>query len=712
MKWSDDEDSQSAPELETLDISNDKYYQPAAGFEQVRSAKIKDLQIPFYGSKTIQHSLPAYDLWRPFYPTHLSDEKLQNFHRPKLRHFNLGPQSLTKRRSARPWYPVKNLSRNIFKCQKKLRTRVIDAINRGFTREEIIKTILSLHQARDLTAKNGDLVLFEYSEEFPPVLSERGMSTNVKTYHMLAGSKESPQVESSSEGPAVGYQEKISDLQKARHVYFNSLKPGSSCRVLENNLFRAPIFEHMWNENDFLVIRTRNNFYIRSIGAIFTVGQTMPLAAIPQPNQNSITKFRANLSNFYINKELLASDPSCPSLDFERLLKLFPDYQRSNLLKRLRAKGGDLQGSVKNRRFAFPNGLSTTMPRTLKELRASFTPEQYCLNMSMLAARQRLRDLNYTESMIYPPDSAEVETEVLAAPWNTSKAVLETIAEKSYLDLHSHLLDPTGAQREGFSCVSWTKSPTEQKQKEAQSAVINQAKSQSNAKEVQMKNPLISQIRKEKLERLAIFNRESQLIADVQAQVLASKEELSSGEEEDIDSDQMTDGENLLDTSFDEQLRDLDRMIVGGRTDKELNYEKEEEERHRMMKEFQVNETMNISRSQPNPPPTSTCDNQQARPMASYKNKVLKITRTYDTDDGLIMRTEVVREPKIIALYDQKKGINGLSNGRHIDRRMSMSTLEPTELCRADGIVLTISKKVLDLRAMRRVRRNSEQTIK
>lgn len=35
------------------------------------------------------------------------------------------------------------------------------------------------------------------------------------------------------------------------------LSPGRMIQVLENNLYRAPIYEHKSLENDFLLIRTR-----------------------------------------------------------------------------------------------------------------------------------------------------------------------------------------------------------------------------------------------------------------------------------------------------------------------------------------------------------------------------------------------------------------------------------------------------------------------
>lgn len=35
----------------------------------------------------------------------------------------------------------------------------------------------------DLSAKDGDLILAEYSEEFPPLMMQIGMATKIKSYY-------------------------------------------------------------------------------------------------------------------------------------------------------------------------------------------------------------------------------------------------------------------------------------------------------------------------------------------------------------------------------------------------------------------------------------------------------------------------------------------------------------------------------------------------
>ena len=40
-----------------------------------------------------------------------------------------------------------------------------------------------MRTAQDLTGMDGELILAEYSEEFPPLLQQVGMATKVKNYY-------------------------------------------------------------------------------------------------------------------------------------------------------------------------------------------------------------------------------------------------------------------------------------------------------------------------------------------------------------------------------------------------------------------------------------------------------------------------------------------------------------------------------------------------
>ena len=65
-------------------ISNDDYYNPKA-VADTQQANTKNVS----AALVIQHTLPAIELHESFFPTHLSNQKLRNFHRYGLkRHLN------------------------------------------------------------------------------------------------------------------------------------------------------------------------------------------------------------------------------------------------------------------------------------------------------------------------------------------------------------------------------------------------------------------------------------------------------------------------------------------------------------------------------------------------------------------------------------------------------------------------------------------------
>lgn len=749
---SSDEDS---PEIETLDISNDQHYQV------LPSARLKSTihdafhNVPKYGSPTIRHCLPAYDLWKPFFPTYLDGIKLRTLHRPPLRHYHKGPMAVRPGQDRLRAFPIKSCAREIYRSQKDLRNKVARAMNSRMSRDEIISKVTSIIKAKDLTAKRGELFLMEYSEENPPVLSERGMASNLKTYvipnaaNFIAHGARRPVLAKSNRdninpsqetttstttshtapiisdmttavsdqnapslktASTIGIREILSEAAQRKPIYYSDLKPGTETMFIENNLYRAPIYPHEVNDCDFLIIRTRNGFYVRTFHKIYTVGQTMPLDLIPPPTDRNISRFRSELSNLYIHKLCNEYDPDHPAIDLDQLVKLFPDYPRVLLRKKICQLG---LKSLGDGCYAL-NGSQCSL-KSLKQVRSIIKPEQYCLYMSMLANRQRLRDLNYLESMIVPTDTVKLETEVLAASWNTSKAIHERNLNHCYLDFKQHLIDPTGPRREGFSCISWVKSPTEEEQK----SQLNEppTRNSSQPATIPMVNPVALKIKREKLERLATFQKEAQLITKVQSDVLGSHEVLSSDEGSDAEEED----EDVIDSQFDQQAKDLDRLVVDGRTTDELNFEREEEERQELMRSF-----VNLPEDkavQEGSKQTKAQDH-----ISQYRNKVLRIVRRYKTKKGADeYKTEIVREPQIIARYAQMKSSNGPSPEGVIDNVknnlqtpettasplpnednssnhfMRRGSLGPSELCSLDGTTLRISKSVLkNSRPMRR----------
>ena len=73
--------------------------------------------------------------------------------------------------------------------------------------------------------------------------------------------------------------------------FLGTLGVGESLQAIENNMYRAPLYEHKVPATDFLVIRTRNHYFIRQVDAVYTAGQECPLYKVPAPKSKKVIDF-------------------------------------------------------------------------------------------------------------------------------------------------------------------------------------------------------------------------------------------------------------------------------------------------------------------------------------------------------------------------------------------------------------------------------------
>lgn len=158
--------------------------------------------------------------------------RLRNFHRPPLKRYSYGPLSQPGPHGVLPL--VKHI-------KKKAKLREQERIASGGG------DVFFMRTAEDLTGRDGEIVLFEFSEEYPPLINQVGMCSKVKNYYKRRAGKD--------QGPP--------DYKYGETAYAHTspflgiLTPGQSIQAVENNMYRAPIFEHKVGETDFLVIRSR-----------------------------------------------------------------------------------------------------------------------------------------------------------------------------------------------------------------------------------------------------------------------------------------------------------------------------------------------------------------------------------------------------------------------------------------------------------------------
>ena len=320
--------------------------------------------------------------------------------------------------------------------------------------------IFLMREAKDLSGKDGDLVLFEYIEEYPPLMSFVGMCSKIKNYY-----KRKPE---NDKGPKeFKYGEKTFAHTSP---FLGTMTPGQTIQAIENNMYRCPIYEHKLPATDFIVIRTRTEFSIRECNAFFVSGQQCPLYEVPGPNSKKANNFTRDFLQVFIYRLFWKSRDTPKRIKMDDIKKAFPAHSESSIRKRLKPcaefhrTGPDSNWWVMKPGFRLP---------TEEEIRSMVDPEQCCSFYSMIAGEQRLKDAGYGDKFILAQedddneDNLKMDDEVKCAPWHTTRAYVQAMKGKCLLQLTGPA-DPTGPAQEGFSYVKIPNKPTNKEEQDAQ----------------------------------------------------------------------------------------------------------------------------------------------------------------------------------------------------------------------------------------------------
>uniref|UniRef100_A0ACB8FZ65 Transcription initiation factor TFIID subunit 1 n=1 Tax=Sphaerodactylus townsendi TaxID=933632 RepID=A0ACB8FZ65_9SAUR len=657
----------SQPEVkDPWNLSNDEFYYP----------KQQGLRGTF-GGNIIQHSIPAVELRQPFFPTHMGPMKLRQFHRPPLKKYSFGALSQPGAHAVQP------LLKHI-KKKAKMREQERQASGGG--------EMFFMRTPQDLTGKDGDLILAEYSEENAPLMMQVGMATKIKNYYKRKPGKDPG-------APDCKYGETV---YCHTSPFLGSLHPGQLLQAFENNLFRAPIYLHKMPETDFLIIRTRQGYYIRELVDIFVVGQECCLFEVPGPNSKRANTHIRDFLQVFIYRLFWKSRDRPRRIRMEDIKKAFPSHSESSIRKRLKLcadfkrTGMDSNWWVLKPDFRLP---------TEEEIRAMVSPEQCCAYYSMISAEQRLKDAGYGEKSFFAPEEEneedfqmKIDDEVRTAPWNTTRAFIAAMKGKCLLEV-TGVADPTGCG-EGFSYVKIPNKPTQQKQddKEPQPVKKTVTGTDADLRRLSLKNAKqllrkfgVPEEEIKKLSRWEVidvvrtmsteqarsgegpmskfargsrfsvaehqerYKEECQRIFDLQNKVLESTEILSTD----------TDSSSAEDSDFEEMGKNIENMLQNKKTSSQLSREREEQERKELQRmllgEDSGNDKERTKKDRRDKKGLSSTPNNKDDDTASVTSlnssatgRRLKIYRTFRDEDGKeYVRCETVRKPSVIDAYSR-----------------------------------------------------------
>eukprot|EP01134_Creolimax_fragrantissima_P006322 CFRG6322T1 len=376
------------------------------------------------------HSLPAHRLMDPFFKTHLSKKKLRKWHRPQL-----APVPPNEK------FAVTSLSKYV---KKKAKEREKERQKSGGG------DIFFMRNRRDLSGKDGDIVLIEYSEEHPLLLANVGMASKIINYYKKKGNEGRPKFK---HGVSIVFGKN----DTTKHLFLGNLREGHSLQSLASKLLRVPIYRHRPYSTDFLIVRSKNKFYIRDIPFVYCAGQVLPRVEIPPPNSRKTNNFTARRLEVHISRLFKCQKDKEKKVKIEDIKAAFPIHSETSIRKKLKACSDFKRGGNDSGWWVLKSG-HRLQPE--EELRAQVTPEEVCAYESMCESYQRLRDAGYGISSVLmegkdlddnDEENNKVADEVKLAPWHTTRNFLDAMANKCQLAI-SGIGDPTGLG-EGFSYI-------------------------------------------------------------------------------------------------------------------------------------------------------------------------------------------------------------------------------------------------------------------
>lgn len=631
-----------SPDRDPFNVSNDVFY----------TAKTSTLRLKVGGGQLIQHSTPVVELRSPFVQTHMGPARLRAFHRPAMRKLSHGPLSAPGPHAVQP------LLKHI---KKKAKQREAERLASGGG------DVFFMRTAEDLTGRDGELILVEFCEEHPPLVSQVGMCSKIKNYYKRCAGKDN--------GPKPFKYGEVAYAHTS--PFLGILTPGQSQQVIENNMYRAPIYPHNLPQTDFLVIRMRQAYFIREVDSLFAAGQECPLYEVPGPNSKRANNFVRDFLQVFIYRLFWKSRDNPRRIRMDDIKKAFPSHSESSIRKRLKLcadfkrTGLDSNWWVIKPEFRLPSE---------EEIRAMVSPEQCCAYFSMSAAEQRLKDAGYGEKFLFTQQEDDdeemqlkMDDEIKVAPWNTTRAYIQAMRGKCLLQLTGPA-DPTGCG-EGFSYVRVPNKPTQTREEAEQQPKrtvtgtdadlrrlsLNNAKALlrkfgvpedeikklSRWEVIDVVRTLSTEKAKAGEEGMTKFSRgnrfsiaehqerykeECQRIFELQNRVLSSTEVLSTDEAESEESEE---------SDLEEMGKNLENMLANKKTTEQLSLEREEAERAELRK-------MILGQSEKKP---LQRDDQQQQSQ-SNQGRVLRIVRTFRNNSGNIYtRVEYVRKQAVIEAY-------------------------------------------------------------
>ena len=414
--------------LQRYNISNDEAYDL---LKENHQSKVRST----LGNLAVEHSVPALRLQYPYvsiapshfaahqnaelqkYKVKLARQEARSFHRPAMSFVPNVPVRFSKPRTVK---------------RKHLKGKDTQAL---------------FHSTKDLSlADNSNVLLLEYSEEYPTMMSNFGMGSRLVNYYRKKNLEDNarPKLD-------IGETAVLMPQDRSPFTLFGNIDPGETVPTLNNSLFRAPIFKQGVKPTDFLVIRNTtgvegSSWYMRNIDHIYVVGQQFPAVDVPGPHSRKVTTASKNRLKMISYRKIKKNKPH--RISIAEITKHFPettDLQNRQKLKEF------MQFNKEQKEWEMRPGESIPDEAAV---RAMLKPEDVCLLEASQVGLQHLQDAGYGKDAEDSDEDDGKEGQSLEqqlAPWHTTRNFLNAQQGKAMLQLHGEG-DPSG-RGEAFSFI-------------------------------------------------------------------------------------------------------------------------------------------------------------------------------------------------------------------------------------------------------------------
>ncbi|CAI5723059.1 hypothetical protein KXD40_004322 [Peronospora effusa] len=353
----------------------------------------------------VHHSLPAMKL--SLTKPELPKTKLRDFHRP----------------------------RGKFKINERLNFLPPPPGAAKLAPQEESAMVTQIKKSSDLNpTAGGKLILIEYTEQHPPMLSNPGMASRILHYWRppedasaslgILGKKKARKTRPKPPDMKMGQVITLGDHDESPFV--GDIPPGRVVTSLNSKLYKVPIFSHKPtvpfainaearernNSHIFLMCRSvtkgkkgaatdksgglgvpKTTVYIMELPEVFVAGQIEPQIEVPAPNSRSANEFIRPYMSFHILR-LFKKASDGERLKIEDIARAFPNQSGTAIRKRMKEvatfeRGGNDSGWWKKK--------PASQLQSEEEIRASIPPESVCLYESMMSGHRRLLDIGLTK---------------------------------------------------------------------------------------------------------------------------------------------------------------------------------------------------------------------------------------------------------------------------------------------------------------------------